>query len=464
MINFMKFFAKACCIALISQAVLFAQGVKLPPYKKATLRNGMTVLMMEHTKVPLVDIRLTLKTGSTSDPEGKEGVSGLTAGLLRKGTKNFNSLQISEALDFAGARFSASAGLDATSCTAQFMAKDISKGLDLFAEIIMQPTFPEDEFQKLKAQTLDSIQLARDSASGVIRTYFNNFLFGSHPYGRNGDENSLESITHRDIVDYHKSNYSPSNAILVVVGDFKTAEMERMINARFGGWKSDARPRPATLPQPTQVKGTKLLLVDKPDATQTYFMIGNVGVDRSNPDRVAIQVVNTLFGDRFTSMINTALRIKSGLTYGAQAGFSMNKAAGPFLISSFTANATTEKAIDLAIETLKELHLNGITQEGLDSAKVYIKGTFAPQTFETGSQLASCLSDLQIYGLPDSDVNDFFAKVDAVTLADARRIIKTYYPENDLCFVLIGKADEIRPVAQKFSELVTEKSISGPGF
>jgi predicted Zn-dependent peptidase len=462
--NYIKFFARACCIALISHAVVFAQGVKLPPYKKATLRNGMTVLMMEHTKVPLIDIQLTLKTGSASDPEGKEGVSGLTAGLLRKGTKNLDSLQISEALDSAGARFSAGVGLDATSCTAQFMAKDISKGLELFAELVMQPTFPEDEFQKLKAQNIDALRLARDSASGVIRTYFNNFLFGSHPYGRSGDENSLGSITHRDVVDYHKSNYSPSNAILVVVGDFKTAEMERMLNARFGGWRSDARPRPFTPPQPVQVKGTKLLLVDKPDSTQTYFIIGNVGVARSNPDRVAIQVVNTLFGGRFTSMINTALRIKSGLTYGASSGFIMNKAAGPFLISSFTANATTGKAIDLALETLKELQLNGIDQEGLDSAKIFIKGTFAPQTFETGSQLASRLSDLQLHGLPDSDVNEFFAKVDAVTLADARRIIKTYYPENDLCFVLIGKADEIRPIAEKLSGQVTEKSISGPGF
>jgi len=464
MTGFIKIIAKLCCIAVISQVVAAAPGVKLPPYKKTVLKNGMTVVMMEQHKVPLVDLQLTLRTGSTADPVGKNGLASMTSGLLRKGTKNFNALQISEALDSIGADFDAGAGLDATTCTAQFMAKDISKGLELFAELITQPVFPKDEFEKLQAQALDSMRASRDSASGVIGRYFTAFLYGSHIYGRGSDENSLSSITRGDILDCYKSNYTPANAILVVVGDFKTADMEKMISTRFGNWRSSAKPPTVDLPQPSQVKGQKLLLVDKPDATQTYFVLGNIGVARSNPDRVAIQVVNTVFGGSFTSMINTALRIKSGLTYGASAGFRMNKVAGPFLISSFTANATTEKALEIALETLKELHEKGLTQESLDSAKAYIKGTFPPQTFETGSQLASRLSDLQLHGLPDSDVNDFFAKVDAVTLADANRIIKTYYPGTDLCFVLIGKAEEIRSAAEKFAKDITVKSISGPGF
>lgn len=464
MTSSMKIIAKACCIAVISQFAAAAPGVKLPPYKKTVLKNGMTVVMMEQRKVPLIDLQLTLRTGSTADPIGKDGLIAMTSGLLLKGTKNFNALQISEALDSVGAYFGAGAGLDSTTCTAEFMAKDISRGLDLFAELITQPVFPEDEFKKLQAQALDSIRASRDSASGVIGRYFNAFLYGSHIYGRGSDEKSLASITRGDILDCYKSNYTPANAILVVVGDFKTAEMEKMISARFGNWKSSAKPPAVDLPQPSQLKGQKLLLVDKPDATQTYFVVGNIGVARNNPDRVAIQVVNTVFGGSFTSMINTALRIKSGLTYGANASFMMSKVAGPFLISSFTANATTEKAIELTLETLKELHEKGLTQENLDSAKAYIKGTFPPQTFETSSQLASQLSALQLHGLPDSDVNDFFAKVDAVTLADANRVIKTYYPETDLCFVLIGKAEEIRPFAEKFAKDITYKSISGPGF
>jgi len=464
MTSFIKTIAKTCCVVIISQIAIAAPSVKLPPYKKTVLKNGMTVIMMEQRKVPLVDLQLTLRTGNTADPAGKSGVASMTSGLLRKGTKNLNALQISEALDSVGANFDTGASLDAITCTAQFMTKDISKGLELFAEIITQPIFPEDEFKKLQAQALDSMRLLRDRASGVMARYFMTFLYGSHIYGRGSDENSLASITRGDILDCYKSNYTPANAILVVVGDFKTSEMEKMISARFGNWKSSVKPPVVDLPQPSKVNGQKLLLVDKPDATQTYFMVGNIGIARNNPDWVAIQVVNTVFGGSFTSMINTALRIKSGLTYGASSGFVLNKAAGPFIISSFTANATTEKALELTLETLKELHEKGLTQENLDSAKAYIKGTFAPQTFETGFQLASQLSDMQLHGLPDSDVNDFFAKVDAVTLDDATRIIKTYYPEMDLCFVLVGKAEEIRSVAEKFAKDITVKSISGPGF
>ncbi|MCL1908266.1 MAG: insulinase family protein [Holophagaceae bacterium] len=467
MTGLLKTIAKICCIAAISHGafVAQAQGVKLPPYKKATLKNGMTVVLMEQHKVPLIDVQMVFKTGSTSDPIGKEGVASMTASLLRKGTKNMDSLQISEVLDSVGARFGARADRDYVVCTAQFMAKDISKGMELYADVLMNPVFPEDEFKKLQAQNIDSIRAARDSARGVLGIYFSSFLFGSHPYGRSSDEKSLTTITHHDILECHGSNYAPSNAILIAVGDFKTAEMEKLITARFGDWKSPARPRPASLPQPAAVKGKKLLLVDKPDATQTYFIVGNTGVARNCPDRIGIQVVNTLFGGRFTSMINTALRIKSGLTYGASSGFEMNnKVAGPFLINSYTANATTEKALELTIETLKELHSNGFSQEELDSAKAYIKGTFPTQNFETSAQLANRLTDLMLHGLPDSDVNDFFKKVDAITTSDAMRIIKTYYPLDDLVFVLIGKADEIRPVAEKFTRDITEKSISGPGF
>jgi len=465
MINFSRIIARALCVVAISQVLTGAPGVKLPPYKKETLKNGMTVVLMEQHKVPLVDIRLTFRSGTTADPEGKEGLANITSGLLRKGTKKNNALQISEALDSVGATFGAYAGLDFTYCSAQFMSKDIVGGLDLVAEILMQPIFPEDEFDKLRAQSIDRVRAAKDSVRSVLSSYYYSYLYGDHPYSKpgGGDEGSLAAITHDDVVKFYASNYAPANAILVVVGDFKTADMAKMISQKFGGWKS-AAPKPVDLPKPSHVKGQKLLLVDKPDATQTYFVIGNIGVERTNPDRVAIAVVNTLFGGRFTSMINTALRIKSGLTYGANSGFAMNKVPGPFLISSFTANATTERALDLALETLKELHEKGFTEEDLVSAKAYIKGTYPPSNLETGAQLAGRLSDLQLYGLPNSDVDDYYAKVDAVTLDEAKRAIKNYFPLDDLCFVLIGKADEIRPAAEKFSKEIKEKSISEPGF
>ena len=183
----------------------------------------------------------------------------------------------------------------------------------------------------------------------------------------------------------------------------------------------------------------------------------------TSPDRVFVQVINTLFGGRFTSMLNTALRIQSGLTYGARSLFVQRKARGPFAISTFTPNDKTEQAIDMTLDILKRLHEKGITEEELKSAKSYIKGQFPP-TIETSDQLAALVAQLEFYGLNESDINGFYAKVDSMTMADAQRVIKQYFPLDNLVFVLVGKADEIQAVAKKYSPKLDTKTISQPGF
>lgn len=441
-------------------------GVKLAPYKKLTLKNGMTVLLMEQHKVPLVSMNYIVRSGAVTDPTGKEGLASLTAGLLRKGTKTRTADQISESLDFIGASYAASASLDYSSGRAEFMKKDTTNGLDLMADMLLNPSLPDAEVKKMLAQRIDGIKAGKDQAQRVISEYYYNYLFGTHPYARptNGDEKSLANITRDDVVKFHNAAYIPSNTILAVVGDFNTAEMEKMITDRFGAWTSTAKPPVENIAAPKPVVGKHLLLVDKPDSTQTYYMVGNVGVSRSNPDRVGIEVVNVLFGGRFTSLINTALRIKNGLTYGAYSDFDMRKAAGPFFISTYTKNASTEKAIDMTLDVLKQFREKGISEEDLNSAKAYLKGTMPPQMLETSDQLAAVLTQLQFYGLPDSEINDYYAKVDALTLADAKRIISTYYPEDNLTFVLIGKAGEIGPVVKKYATDMKTKSITEPGF
>lgn len=458
--------AALLCAAQTAPAAKSSGGVKLAPYKKLTLKNGMTVLLMEQHKVPLVSLNYIVRSGAVTDPVGKEGVASLTAGLLRKGTKTRTADQISESLDFIGASYAASASLDYSSGRAEFMKKDATNGLDLVADLLMNPSFPDAEVKKMLAQRIDGIKAGKDQAAAVIGEYYYNYLFGEHPYARptNGDEKSLAGITRDDVVKFHQSAYIPANTILSVVGDFNTAEMEKLVTTTFGGWTSTAKPAPVNIPAPKPITGKHLLLVDKPDSTQTYYMIGNVGVSRTNPDRVGIEVVNILFGGRFTSFINTALRIKSGLTYGAYSDFDQRKAAGPFFISTYTKNATTEKALDMTLDVLHQFKEKGITEEDLASAKAYIKGTLPTQMLETSDQLAAVLTQLQFYGLPDSEINDYYAKVDALTLADAKRIISTYYPEDNLSFVVIGKASEIGPVVKKYAPDVKTKSIAEPGF
>lgn len=439
-------------------------ALKLPPFKKVRLNNGLTLLLMEQHEVPIISFSFIIKAGSVADHAGKEGTASTTAALLRKGTKSRTADQVSNELDFVGGQLDGGAGFDYSNGAAEFVKKDIVKGLDLLADVLLNPIFPQDEVTKLLKQRVDEIKAARDQAQAVIGSYFNGYLYGGHPYGRpaRGDEKSNAAITRDDVLKFYQTYYTPGNTILAVSGDFDTAEMERTLTARFGDWKATTASA-TKLNDAQPFSGKKLLLVDKPDSTQTFYQIGNVGIARTNPDRVFIQVINTLFGGRFTSRLNTELRIKTGLTYGARSSFSQNKTPGPFVISSFTRNETTEKAIDLTLDVLMRLHEKGVTEEELKSAKTYVKGQFPP-SIETSDQLAGLLAQLEFYRLDASDVNGYYAKIDSMTMADAERVIKQYFPMDSLVFVLIGKASEIENVVKKYAPKVDKKTITQPGF
>lgn len=450
--------------ALLTAGPLRAQSLHIPPHEKVVLKNGLTLLLMDKHGVPIVNFYAVVKTGAVGDPPGEAGLASTTAGLLRKGTKKRTAQQFAADLDFIGGSFDAGASSDFTGISGEFMTKDLDNGLDLFSDALLRPTFPQAEVEKLLAQSLDGVKAAKDQPEAVLGSYFYGYLFGTKPYGRpsDGDEISLKKINRDSVEKFYETYYTPENTILAVSGEFNPAEMKQKLEQAFGGWQGKAA-APVDLPVATEVKGTRLLLVDKPDATQTYFAIGNVGTVVTDPDRVAIRVVNTVFGGRFTSLLNEALRVESGYSYGAESEFDSRKAPGAFLIASFTKNETTVPAIDLALKVLEDFRKNGVTQEQLASAKSYIKGQFPP-TLETSSQLARRIALSEFYGLGDDEVNELAARVDAVTPEIAKRTIEKHYPAGNLVFVLIGKASEIGPQLKKYATQQDSRKISDPGY
>ncbi|HMG36224.1 MAG TPA: pitrilysin family protein [Blastocatellia bacterium] len=446
------------------QAAPQSGSLSLPPFKRVKLGNGLTLLLSEQHEVPIVSFNFIVRAGSVDDPAGKEGVASLTAALLRKGTSQRTADQISSELDFIGGDLDAVAQFDYSVGSAEFVKKDLAKGLDLLSDVLLHAIFPDAEVTKILKQRADEIRSAKDRAPAVIGSYFASYLYGSHPYARpvGGDERSIAGINRADIAAFYQARYKPDEMIIAAVGDFSSGEMERILSDKFGSWQGHGAAQ-SQIARAVPFTGKKLLLVDKPDATQTYYQIGNVGIARDCPDRVYIGVVNTLFGGRFTSMLNSELRIQTGLTYGASSFFQQRKAPGPFVISTYTRNEKTEEAINRTLDILKRLHEKGITDEELKSAKAYLKGQFPP-TIETSDQLAGLLTQLEFFGLDAGEVNSYYAKVDSMTLDDARRIIKQYFPADNLVFVLIGKASEIEPVAKKYAPVFDRLSISQPGF
>jgi zinc protease len=440
-------------------------AVRLPEYQIFKTDNGISLLLMERHQLPLVSFRWIMRCGgSICDPEGREGLAMITAQMLRKGTQSRSADQIAEAVDFVGAGLGTSVSDDYASGEAEFVSKDFDLALDLISDMLQRPSFPADEVQKMLLQEVDAIKQEKENPSEVIARYFDGFLFGAHPYGRpsGGTETTLPKIDREQVARFFSRQYVPSQLILAVAGDFTTAQARQKIGDKFQAWKRDQVALPEVQP-PAKVKGRRALLVQKPDATQSFFRFGNVALSRTNADWIPVQVVNTLFGGRFTSMINTELRIDAGLTYHAGSSFQSSLLPGAFAIGAYTKNDTTELALKKALDTLKRLHETGITEAQLLSAKTYIKGQFGP-TLQTNEQLARTISDLEFYRLGPQFINTFFEKVDAVTMVDAKRIIATYFPLEDLTFVLIGQASVIEPCGKQLATGIETRIITDPGF
>lgn len=463
--------------ALLTTAAVSAQGASthvvppppkpyvLPAYERFVTPNGITVLLLEKHEVPLISVSMLLRSGSVADPAGKSGTAAITAALLRKGTTAHSADDFSTAIDSIGMEYGAGVTLDATSISTSFLKKDEGTALGLFSDVVLHPTFPETEVAKQLAQRQDAVRSSKDEPQAVLGAYFRAFLYGDTSYGRpsGGDENSLKAVTRADVLSFYKTNYTPANAILAVSGDFNSAEMKAALGKAFDGWQG-AAPTPTKLSPLPAVKGRRLLLVDKPDATQTYFAVGNVGIAAGDPARGQIDLVNSLFGGRFTSMLNTELRIKTGYTYGASSNFVEGRVPGPFVIGTFTRNATTIPAIDKTLETLDQAHAQGFTDEQLTSAKNTAAGTLPPE-LETSGAVAGTLASNELYGITRDDFNSNLVKTQQTTVADAKRLLQADFPasQNEV-MVVIGKASEIGPLLKKYTPNITTRKISDPGF
>ncbi len=458
----------ACaCGALLAQS----PAVKLPPFTKKTLPNGATLIVIEKPDVPLVTLRAIFRGGGEAVPAAQAGLAPLTAELLRRGTATMTAEQINEKLDSLGANLSTNAGAGATFISMEYMKRNQDASLALFEEILLKPSFPEAEFVKSRAQAVDRAKSAKDNPGQAIGLYWEPFFFPSgHPYHAplSGDELTLATLTRDQVLAYHKRNFSGRNLILIASGDIAASalgpRLEKMASALPAG---EAHKPPEAAP--VKFNSPRLLLIDKPDATQTYFMVGWPGLARTDPDRPAVQIVNTLFGGRFTSMLNDELRVNSGLTYGARSRFDEERLPGSVFISTYTKVESTVQAIDIALSLLGKLRERGLSSEQLLSARNYIKGRFPTEELETADQLAGVLGEIELFGLNKGEIDDYFSRLDALTLDQVNAAARKWYRNDNLQFLLIGPAAKIQEQVKKYApqikvQLITEPGLRTPAF
>ncbi|MEM0996725.1 MAG: pitrilysin family protein [Bacteroidota bacterium] len=451
-------------LVLLAGTVVAQSAFTLPKYEKYRLKNGLTVYLMEQHEVPVIYLNMVFRAGAVLDGE-RAGLASFTAEALKYGTENYTKSEIEETVDFLGSEFYTGAVKEYAYAYTYFNKRQQADILKVFGEVVRAPSFDSEEFEKGKKRKLARLKQAKESPRGVIDAYWDKFIYGTHPYGNTayGDQTGVQSLTVEDLRAFYAAHFSPQDAAIAVVGDFKTADMKKRLDQMFKDWKgSKAKTRNAVAPINLEFDRSRVLLVNKNDSRETRFYIGGKGVPRDHPDYVGIQVINTILGGRFTSWLNAELRINSGLSYGARSRFSTHRLTGSFNIASFTKTATTVEAIDLALKVLARLHNEGPDEKTLSSAKNYIKGGF-PTDYETSGELAALLTDFFIFGFDEDYIDSFQKKVDALDRKAAQEIIRKYFPKENLQFVLVGKGEEIREQIRKYGE-ITEKQITAPGY
>ena len=451
-------------LALLADSAL-AAGVTLPPFHRFELDNGTVLLLSQKPEVPMVSVTAVLRGGAVADPPGHGGLANLLASLLEKGAGDRDAAGFAEAVDASGGVLTSRADLETITISGDFLARDAGLMVELLADMILRPSLEEAELDKLRERSINFIRAAKDSnLNALLPIYGQAFLFGEHAYGNSvsGSETTLAEIGHEDVLDFYERQLGGDRLTIAVTGDFDLALMSTRLSEAFGDWRPAADPLPDVTPAEPYT-GRRVLLIDKPGATQTYFWLGNVGVARDFEQRAALDIANTLFGGRFTSMLNTELRVNSGLTYGAVSRIYRASKPGSIAIMSYTPTETTVEAIDMALGVLERLHRDGVDKEMLASARNFILGQF-PTALETAAQLGNQLAALEAFGLDVAYINDYG---DALMSADTElvaAVIDSVFPTPDnLVFVLLGDAELIRDRVGKYGPLI-EMPITAPHF
>ncbi len=430
-------------LLVLGSVVVWAQQsnvepIQLPSIKTVTLENGLKVMVIEQPSLPIVQFSLRVRAGAIHEPTDRTGLATFTAMMLRQGTTNRTADQISEAIDFVGGSLGASADVERTDVTARVLKKDFQVGLDLLADIVQNPSFPEKEMGIIRNQLLASVRGMRDDPSELASAHLDFALFGTiHPLGRAMSEQSLNAITRDDLVTFHGIYYRPNNAVLAVAGDVKADEVIASVKKAFANWQKGDIP-PAPLPEPVKLQGYKVRFVHKPGQTQTHIEIGHFGLAVTDPDYIPTVLANyVLGGGAFSSRLLQIIRSKAGKTYSIFSYFPSYSFPGYFRISTFTRNDQAFETLQLILDEFKKFKEGGITQEELQAAQDNIAGSYILR-LETLSGLTTTILNNDFYGFSMDRSRNWRKLVRSVTLEQANKAIKDRFDPENLAIVLLS--------------------------
>ena len=411
--------------------------------QRSRLANGLQLLLVEKRELPIVAFSLLLKTGANRDPLTLPGLSSMTTSMLQEGTATSSSRQIAEEFEFMGTQLSVGTGREGTELGVETLSRQWPKALQLVADLVQNPTFPEGELDRVRVQRLTSVRRLQDDATALAGQVMPILLYGKDsPYGHPvvGTEESLEALSQGDLVGFFGQNYGPEEATLTVVGDVSMEEVVKLAEEQFGGWKP-ASPHADVTGQAIdgRTPGTMAIyLLDKPGAAQSAIRAGHVGAPRHNPDYFALGLLNHLFGGQFTARLNMNLREDKGYSYGYRSWIEWHRHASSLLAGGSVQTEVTREAVQETLREFREVRGNRpVEAEEFNAAKDNLLRQF-PSSFEMHGQVLGQLSQIVFFDLPDDYYHAFPANVEAVSLEDVRRVAQERMESERLTVLVVG--------------------------
>ena len=410
--------------------------------QRSVLDNGIILLTSEQRALPMVSIELLIDAGSRHDLPNQEGLANLTARLLTYGTQRRTALEISDALDFVGARLSAGCGEDLANVSMTVLKKDLGTGLELLAEVLTTANFPQAEIDRQKQSIIASIRAREESPGDIAQRRFAAALYPQSPYGRpiEGNEASVKALEQKSLKAFYERYYRPNRTIVSIVGDISHQEIARALNEAFRSWQKGD---PAAAPIPPSKTGSSEAIRVHKDLTQANIVLGHDGVGRENPDYYAIQVMNYILGGGgFSSRALDSIRNERGLAYSVYSYFSAEKGHGTFELVMQTKNETALEAIRIANAEIRRMREELVTEEELKDAKDYLTGSF-PLRLDTNRKVANFWAQVEYFQLGLDYPNRYADFIQKVTREDVLRVAQKYLKPEKLITVIVANQKKI---------------------
>lgn len=414
--------------------------VRVPEPRRTTLSNGLRLATVARAGLPQVTLRLTIPAGSAADPLEFPGTASLVGSILTEGTARYSAAELNDRLDSLGASVNVHVGHDFAHIDLVLLSETLREGVDLLAEIAIRPTFPSDEVERVRAETIDMLLARGDEPANVADDRFSVEVFGAeHPYGRlsMGTERGVGNVPRQSLVDFHNRYFRPGESFLVAAGDFDEDELRTALETAFDTWEGAAKGAAAARAEPSP-SDSKRVTVDWPDAMQSEIRVGGLGIARNSSDWIPASVANFILGgSTITGRLGANLREDKGWTYGVRSGFAAGLETGAWAVETAVDVEVADDAVTEIINELTRIVTEPVAKEDLRRAKDAIILSL-PRAFETPGRIVSRIAGLMAYDLAETYWETYAPQVEAVTAEEVLKMANRYFHPDRLVRVLVG--------------------------